>query len=209
MAGDFVPGGSYQGASVAYDKGPNDEHYCPDHWVINEENQNQYICSICARVNPDSSKLLTSKKDLELAAEATRTRVKVHLVETHRIEEHQPRQEGKEWNGQWQRWASGKGTEEWQSAKRAKSAVEQSRKKPNIYRIIKILTRPAIIEREEIVEIVEPEADFNFINRTREHDIENASSSPVPRDPKESEIPWEPRNSAPEDTPPTSEEPGD
>ena len=202
MTGDFATGGNYGGTGVAYDRGPTDEHYCPDYWIINPVNDNQYVCEVCGRINPDSAKLLTSKKDLESAVEATRTRIKVHLVETYRIEQHQPRQEGKEWNGQWEPWISGKGTEKWQSAKRAKSAVAQAKNKPNIYRLIKILTRPAIVEREEIVEIVEPEADFNFINASRETEPENTnrtSNSPVPRDPKESETPWEPRTSGPKD----------
>ncbi len=133
------------------------EHWCPDHWEADPDHRPHERCSICHKRH-----ILSNSKVIEIKRmEATATGE--ILEETFEIQVHSKRDPGKDWDGHWVKWTNkNKKTSSWTTLKRIKASVAQITDMPEMYRIVKVYTKPAIVKKIEIIEEVSnsPEVDF-------------------------------------------------
>jgi hypothetical protein len=128
------------------------EHYCPENWIPDPDNPPHEKCSICEKRHILSAIRVREEK----RKEARRERIDPDLIESYEVQVRSERLPGQDWDGQWVKWENKKkGTSSWQSLQRVRGSMKQMANAPNIYRIVRVLTRPAVIEKTEIVEIVE------------------------------------------------------
>lgn len=123
------------------------EHFCPDHWLPDPDDEPNEKCEICGR-----------KRMLTLVARAAREKKLkkeeevLATTERYEILHHEPRKTGEEWSGNWVNWASGKGTAQWMSVEKAKSSLKQSRSAPLNYQIVKVTYQPEVVLEVEVME---------------------------------------------------------
>jgi hypothetical protein len=128
------------------------EHFCPEHWTPDSDNPPHEKCSICGKRHILSSVKVRAKKRQE---EREVTHIP-GLVETYEVQIRSPRVAGMDWDGEWIRWENKKkGTSSWQSLQRVKGSMKLMSDTPDIYRIIRVYTRPSVIEKVDVIEVIE------------------------------------------------------
>ncbi len=136
------------------------EHYCPESWIPDPAHPPHEKCSICGKRHILSAIRVREEKRKETRAKKS----KDGLVETYAVQVRSERLAGQDWNGQWVKWENKKkGTNSWQSLQRVKGSMKQMANAPEIYQIVRVVTRPAVIEKIEVIEIVKntgKEPDF-------------------------------------------------
>ena len=135
-----------------------EEHFCPDHWMTDPDNEPHEKCEVCGKKRMLTYAARTAKEE-ELKEEAAPA-----PEERYEILQHAPRKAGEEWTGEWVNWSSGKGTAQWMSVEKAKSSLKQTRSAPLNYQIVKVTYQPEVVLEVEVVEEGEDqrEADSKF-----------------------------------------------
>lgn len=140
------------------------EHYCPDHWIPDPDNSPHEKCSICGVRHILSSSNVRVKARREENKRKLESTSIPGLVETYEVQVRSPRLSGMDWDGKWIKWENKKkGTSSWQSLQRVKGSMKLMSDAPEIYRIVRVYTRPAVIEKVDVVEVIEnkgTEPDF-------------------------------------------------
>ena len=126
-----------------------EEHFCPDHWMADPNNEPHEMCEVCGkkRVVMYEGRIAKEKRKQEEAEALTPA-----SQERYEILQHAPRKSGEEWDGEWVNWASGKGTGQWMSVEKAKSSLKQARSAPTNYRIVKVTYQPEVVLEAEVME---------------------------------------------------------
>jgi len=129
------------------------EHYCPENWIPDTNNRPHEVCSICGKRHILGAIRVREEKRKEARREK---HIEPGLIETYEVQVRSERLPGQSWNGQWVKWENKKkGTNSWQSLQRVKGSMKQMADAPDVYRIVRVTTRPAVVEKTEVVELVE------------------------------------------------------
>jgi len=124
-----------------------EEHFCPDHWMPDPDNEPHDKCEVCGK-----KRLLTFAARTAKEEKLKKEEEVLASAERYEIMQHEPRKAGDEWSGDWVNWASGKGTSQWMSVEKAKSSLKQARSAPLNYQIVKVNYQPEVVLEVEVVE---------------------------------------------------------
>lgn len=136
------------------------EHYCPENWIPDSDNPPHEKCSICGvRHILYTGKVLATTTRAEQRREARQEAKEKDsipgTIETYEVQVRSPRLPGEDWDGEWIQWENKKKkTNSWQSLQRVRGSMKLVSDAPEVYRIIRVQTRPAVIEKIEVIETV-------------------------------------------------------
>jgi len=162
------------------------EHYCPEHWIPDKDNPPHEKCSICGIRHVLSSVNVRAKKK----EEDKKKHSIPGTVETYEVQVRSPRLPGQDWDGEWIQWENKKkGTRSWQSLQRVRGSMKLVSDAPEVYRIIQVQTRPAVIEKIEVIETIHAQAtEPDFVRQDLSKRNLDEQERPVYDVPKDMEL---------------------
>ena len=124
-----------------------EEHFCPEHWITDPDDEPNEICEVCG-----IKRMLTSAARVAREEKLKKEETVIESATRYEIMQHESRKAGDEWSGDWVNWSSGKGTAQWMSVEKAKSSLKQARSAPLNYQIVKVTYQPEVVLEVEVVE---------------------------------------------------------